>query len=84
MERQIWVPLIEKALAKMFGSYAALESGQIMEGMSLLTGAPVEQISLQQEVFMKERSPLDPEIEMNTEAIDDWNCRSSSSPNRLG
>ena len=44
--RQLYVPLIEKACAKLFGSYADLISGQTEEGMQLLTGAPCDHINL--------------------------------------
>ncbi|CAF1530269.1 unnamed protein product [Rotaria sp. Silwood1] len=44
--RQLYAPLIEKACAKLFGSYAALKSGDMREGLQLLTGAPCEYIDL--------------------------------------
>lgn len=44
--RQLYVPLIEKACAKVFGSYASLRSGNMLEGLQLLTGAPCDDINL--------------------------------------
>ena len=43
----MWVPLIEKALAKLYGSYEAIESGFVLSGLSILTGYPCENIRLQ-------------------------------------
>ncbi|CAF1185551.1 unnamed protein product [Didymodactylos carnosus] len=45
--RQLYVPLIEKACAKIFGSYSNLIGGQTSEGLLLLTGAPCNHIHLE-------------------------------------
>ena len=36
----VWVPIIEKAFAKLHGNYKAIESGTLEEAMRILTGAP--------------------------------------------
>eukprot|EP00002_Diphylleia_rotans_P028577 TRINITY_DN5776_c0_g1_i1.p1 TRINITY_DN5776_c0_g1~~TRINITY_DN5776_c0_g1_i1.p1 ORF type:complete len:541 (+),score=95.86 TRINITY_DN5776_c0_g1_i1:104-1624(+) len=41
-----WVVLLEKAFAKLHGSYHAIEGGLIEEALSVLTGFPCERISL--------------------------------------
>lgn len=46
IRRQLYGPLIEKACAKLFGSYASLKGGTTAEGLQLLTGAACECIDL--------------------------------------
>ena len=44
--REMWVPLVEKAFAKVSGSYGALAGGYAYEGMMDLTGCPSEMMVL--------------------------------------
>ena len=41
-----WASFVEKALAKHYGTYAALEGGQAVESMICLTGGCVERVGL--------------------------------------
>lgn len=44
--RELWITLIEKAFAKYYGSYAALERGYVHHALQDLTGAEAEAIPL--------------------------------------
>jgi len=41
---ELWVVLLEKAFAKIHGSFLAIRSGWISEALNTLTGAPYETI----------------------------------------
>eukprot|EP00928_Gymnodinium_smaydae_P028160 TRINITY_DN21550_c0_g2_i1.p1 TRINITY_DN21550_c0_g2~~TRINITY_DN21550_c0_g2_i1.p1 ORF type:complete len:1109 (-),score=276.29 TRINITY_DN21550_c0_g2_i1:182-3118(-) len=43
---QLWVPMVEKAAAKLFGSYGHLSSGTFGEALALFTGFPTERVVL--------------------------------------
>jgi calpain-15 len=48
-ENEIWVMLLEKAWAKIFGSYMRIEGGQAGEALPALTGAPATVINHKEE-----------------------------------
>ena len=42
----IWLSLLEKAFAKVFGGYRYLEGGNACEALRMLTGAPLTSFNL--------------------------------------
>lgn len=45
---ELWVSVVEKAAAKLYGSYAALEYGSLHHGLTMLTGCACDRIYLNQ------------------------------------
>ena len=76
LPNEFWVPLIEKAYAKLHGSYIALESGCIDDGLVDMTGLVSKKMIRENLVgkseelwtLLKERSKLEFEGEMKTQA----------------
>ena len=61
-KRQLWVPLIEKAVAKLNGSYESLIAGQTVEGLSTLTGYPCDSIRLEANTSGNDNDAVDLEL----------------------
>eukprot|EP00937_MAST-01D_sp_MAST-1D-sp2_P001157 g1157.t1 len=47
--RGLWVPLIEKAVAKYYGSYSWIEDGQVTHALNMLTGSEAREVFLANE-----------------------------------
>ena len=56
--RQLWVPLIEKAAAKLFGCYEGLHSGTLCEAFALLTGFATDREVLREELSIEQKDVL--------------------------
>ena len=78
LEQGLWVPILEKALAKISGNYNELEYGYTVNSIQLLTGAPVFSYKLKEYIslyklrnLLKEASSQNYTITAGNSGIDD-------------
>lgn len=55
--KQLFVSIIEKAMAKLYGCYESLVSGQVIEGLAALTGFPCRSIRIHSMPKDQKKSP---------------------------
>ncbi|KAH7695192.1 calpain D [Aphelenchoides avenae] len=55
-KNQLWVSLIEKGMAKMYGNYSLLRAGRSVEGLAAFTGAPCLFIDLEPDEHFEKSS----------------------------
>ena len=55
---ELWVSLIEKASAKVYGNYRALSGGSLHEGLRDLTGAPTENLDFYHDEELKDADSM--------------------------
>lgn len=64
-KKQFWVPFMEKALAKLYGSYEAVARGACAEGLQTLTGEPCEVLYLQMDLQRSESNEMPTPVGMH-------------------
>jgi len=69
--RQLWVPFVEKAAAKLFGNYANLKGGTFGEALAMFTGFPTQrlQIYVPKEFKKRRAERRDARIERRTQML---------------
>lgn len=69
---ELWVMLLEKAYAKLHGSYYSLTSGNVIEALSDLTGCPVKSVQFTKGDDKEDFEDIEDQVEEWWEQLTEW------------